>query len=338
MLHIQPGSGNNLPAAVSSAAVRALLYEVSVTPKPGLVDRRNNGAHRDMDYYTFLDSALALQPYFETVTLCGYHFAGSAEQLLPQLRAPGLQAEKDMLAATGGINTHKGAIFSLGILCGGLGWLYRKGGTATAATLLDTAARICTGLCDELHHPQVQATNGQRAFHQHCVTGIRGEMEAGLPHIRHHAYPVLRQLAGQGHSLNDAGVVALLHLMAHVDDTNVINRGGIRALRQLQKQVAGQLPACLPSCQPPGSLPFIHLSSAGKTAEAPVPALKQPSFTTDMASLLDFASRLDTQLIEQNLSPGGCADLLALAFFLYFWFDAPALPPYQSGCQPLPKT
>ncbi|MDO5391814.1 MAG: citrate lyase holo-[acyl-carrier protein] synthase [Eubacteriales bacterium] len=108
----------------ASLACRALLYEVCTTPKPGLVDRSNSGSHQDMDVFTFISSASALWPYFETCTRIGMATAKlPAPETFLRLRSAGKKAEADMFSATGGVNTHKGAIFSVGILCAALGRL-----------------------------------------------------------------------------------------------------------------------------------------------------------------------------------------------------------------------
>ena len=101
---------------IGQLAVRALLYEVSATHKPGLVDRNNSGSHADMDFYTFLNSSCALIPYYRDITLAAQRYKGEPAQLLNQLRPMGLLAEDAMLASTGGVNTHKGLIFSIGIV------------------------------------------------------------------------------------------------------------------------------------------------------------------------------------------------------------------------------
>lgn len=280
---------------VAETAVRALLYEVSVTPKPGLVDRANSGAHTDMDFFTFVDSALALNHYFEQTTRCGYSFSGPPEELLPVLRPLGLRAEQTMATATKGVNTHKGIIFSLGILCAALGHQKARGMASQPETLLDTAALICHNLCGEFDHLP-HATKGTEAFQQHQATGIRGEMQAGLPHVRQIGYPVLSSLAKLGYPLNDASVIALLCLISRVEDTNIIGRGGLGALRSLRRQITAAI-----ADHPLPNTPF----------EAANPAYRQ---------LMAFAHQLDSQLIEENLSPGGSADLLAISLFVHFWF------------------
>ena len=106
---------------VEQAALRAMLYEVSVTPKPGLVDRRDSGAHRDMDFFTFVDSAAAIAPFFNRMCRLGYHSPRSNSAFCRELRTLGMDAEAAMYRATGGVNTHKGLIFSLGLLTAAAG-------------------------------------------------------------------------------------------------------------------------------------------------------------------------------------------------------------------------
>ena len=105
---------------IARDACRALLYEVNVTPKPGLVDRNNNGSHRDMDIFTFADSACALYPYFKSCALQGLAGKENPQELFCSLRPLGREAEEQMKQATNGVNTHKGAIFFDGdFLCRG---------------------------------------------------------------------------------------------------------------------------------------------------------------------------------------------------------------------------
>lgn len=290
--HAPPQSDSSFDAlgrATAQAAVRALLCEVAATPKPGLVDRANTGAHRDMDFMTFMNSAAALWPYFYAVTLAGARHEGPLQTLLPALRPAGLQAEAAMYTATGGVNTHKGLIFSLGVLCAAHGWQCAGGRAGTAEALLDAAAQVCCEVCGELERPAGEdaTTKGRAAWAGHRVRGIRGEMAAGLPAVRETGYPAFLEAVRRNQSLNDAGVAALLHMMTVVDDTNVIGRAGIGALHALQANVRAALARC----------------------------------ADDGARLLRCSAALDEQLIQQSISPGGSADLLAICYFLYFVFE-----------------
>lgn len=281
-------SGGDAAQWVAQQAVRALLYEVSVTPKPGLVDRANTGAHTDMDFFTFLDSAAVLSPYFARVTQLAAEFPGEPETLLQQLRQPGIDAEETMLRATGGINTHKGAIYSLGILCAACGCLQRKGVRPSLNLLLETSARIGRVKEQELRELPTQKplSNGEKLYRQYGLGGIRGEVAAGFPNLRQYGYPVLSGLLNDGISPDQAGLVALLHLIARVNDTNMIKRAGMKRFQTVQARVGETL-----------------------------------ATENDVEKLMAYAVLLDKEFIRQHISPGGCADLLAAAFFCYFLLE-----------------
>ena len=132
-------------AYVAQQATRSLLYEVSVTPKPGLVDRLDSGAHTDMDFFTYLDSSVALTEYFRSAYLEGSTRSALAPpDLFTCLRKLGRQAERQMYAATSGVNTHKGSVFTLGLFCGGLGWLNGRGEQPDVPSLLRLCGQMVT--------------------------------------------------------------------------------------------------------------------------------------------------------------------------------------------------
>lgn len=276
---------NQDTADAARQAVRALLYEVTTTPKPGLVDRRNSGSHRDMDVFTFMDSAAALYPYFEACVRVG---RATAEQSAPEtfeaLRPLGCQAEGEMLDATGGVNTHKGAVFSVGITCAALGRLDREYWADPARVLTEVSA-MTAGLTDR-DFANVTAENastvGQRLYVQYGITGVRGQVEAGLPAVLNIGLPVLEAGRAKGYDFDRAGSGALLAILAHSTDTNIIARSS----RERQLVLTEELTALL--------------------AKTPYP---------DKAAL----AALDDRFIAENLSPGGSADLLALTYLLYFF-------------------
>lgn len=218
---------------IANCAVKALLYEVSASPKPGLVDRFGNGAHTDMDYYTFIDSALALEDTFYQCSEKGFLFKGQdLAVLLESIRPIGIEGEKRMLEVTGGVNTHKGAIFSLGILCAaaGLG-IQQMGHVPDARHLCATTAQMTTGLTRELktaaNHMRKVKTEGERLYMEKGVLGIRGEVEAGFPSVRNIGLPALMKALEKGQlDKNDIMVQVLLELMKCVEDTNVLSRYG----------------------------------------------------------------------------------------------------------------
>lgn len=265
-------------------AVQSLLYEVCVTPKPGLVDRFGSGSHRDMDIFTFLRSAAALWPYFHQCTELGRASAACpAPETFATLRWPGKLAEADMTAASGGANTHKGAVFSMGLLCGALGRLDRPSWKQPERVMAEIAA-MTEGISSRelsFHPPDGLQTAGQWFFRQYGVTGVRGQAEAGFPVVLEHGLPVLEEGLAQGRSTDEAGAAALLSILAHTDDTNMIARGGIGAQRETSAQIAELL------------------------KRDPYP---------DQETL----ERMDRIFTGRNLSPGGSADLLALCWMLHF--------------------
>lgn len=271
---------------VSALATRALLDEVCTTPKPGLVDLANNGSHRDMDIFTFTASAAALAPYWGGCFQIGRETAGlSPAETFAALKRAGQGAERTMFAATGGINTHKGAIFSLGLICGAVGRLWRAESPCRDPELILTE---CAGMVSAAVEKEFAAlspdsarTAGERAYLERGLTGVRGEAARGFPGVLT-AVSVLNQALNAGRSPNDAGAIALLHLIARGTDTNMVSRGGPERAKQAAEDCARLLGHC------------------------PLPEMEE-------------LARLDRAFIRDNLSPGGCADLLAAALFLLFY-------------------
>lgn len=276
-------------ADIARLASQALLDEVLTTPKPGLVDRANSGSHRDMDIFTFAASAAALRPYFERCARLGQETADEPPQAaFAALRLPGRVAEGEMLEATAGVNTHRGAVFSLGVLCAAAGRVGRENWRMEALT--DACAALTEGLTArdfEGLTPQTARTFGQRLYLAEGIAGVRGEAEQGFPTARLYGCPKLKAGLAAGLSLNDAGRAALLAIMAHNTDTNVIHRGGMDAQRRVSARAAELL------------------------AREPFPG---------EAAL----AALDAELIRENISPGGSADLLSLCYLLYSLEEASA--------------
>lgn len=212
---------------VAQCAQRALMYEAITTPKPGLVDCRNSGAHRDMDLFSFMGSISVLGHYFEDCV-----HLGLSGQPLGQLQHAGVLAECSMLDAAGA-NTHKGAIFSLGILCCALGLC---GENAGMDAVLEKAAEIGRFFLMQITTAGKPVTSGEQQYRQYGLTGARGEAASGFRSVREVALPVLEAELAKGASCADAGKTALLHLMARVTDSNVIHRGGIEGQAWVKEQ------------------------------------------------------------------------------------------------------
>ena len=207
---------------VPRLAEEALWQELELTPKPGLVDRLNNGAHHDMDHALFARSITAITPWLSRFTELGSDYADQPPgEQLRLLRPMGMACEQAMYAATGGVNTHKGGIFSLGLLCFAAGRVRE----VTASSLCSEVGMLCQGLvARELAGRSTAATAGERQFQQLGLTGARGEAESGFATVRR----VLPQWNGR--QLHDL----LLRLMAVNPDSNLVSRGGIEGLRYVQ--------------------------------------------------------------------------------------------------------
>lgn len=273
----------------SSLAQRAILYEASTTPKPGLVDRDNSGAHKDMDFFTFMASSSALYRGFYECTMAGLFFEEEdSTKLLDKIRKPGINSEKAMFNATNGVNTHKGIIFSLGILCAVLGKLYsRQGGESfIIEDVCDEVKKAAYKLTDkdfaEIDNKTV-LTHGERLYKNYGLKGIRGEVESGFYSVRKDAVQVLRAWSRNTHcSMNHLFLNILLNLMSDSEDTNVIIRGGIDSLayvKNLSKQ-------------------FVREGG-----------MQQPDAVKKLQMMND-------DFVKRNISPGGSADLLAVTIFL----------------------
>lgn len=256
---------------LADAAHTALLCELHTTPKPGLVDEANNGAHTDMDVPLFEKSADALLPYCKTAARLGLAGVG-----MNALRDAGVEAERAMFETTHGVNTHKGMVYSMGLLLYGMGRALTAGGNAIgiAAELAKTDAN------ERLSRAQNRRdTNGAKVYAAYGATGAIGEAVSGFAHARLTA-DRLRFYREQG--VEHAGALALCDTMATLEDVNLLHRGGTDGLLFVQTE-------------------------ARRIASLPTDA---------RAAALEA---LDAEMIRRNLSPGGSADMLALAFLLEAW-------------------
>lgn len=294
--------GKQLTAEIiGELAVRALRIEAAVTPKPGLVDRENSGAHDDMDYPLFLASSAALLPCFIACAKAGIDgYKKNPAQLVPILRRIGRCGETAMYAATKGINTHKGAIFSMGILCCALGMLVARAAKGKAAVVRNTAAylteaelqALCAALSAALLRQETAAaTHGLYARGHAACGGVRAEAASGFATAFQVGLPVLRDALCEGAMQETALVKTLLALIARTEDSNTAYRGGA------------------------GGLAFMQ-----KTAEE---ILRRADWKSEES--LDMVREFDRACIRRHLSPGGSADLLAFSAMLLMIFDEVSL-------------
>lgn len=281
----------NSLSTIAGFAQRALLYEVALTPKPGLVDRQNSGAHQDMDYWTFLASSAALGLYFPAYLEAGYTHQGTPAALFKKLRDIGQQAETAMFAATKGINTHKGANFSFALLLGALGIYWQQkpqlpltpDDTKHIMTLVQSLTKDVLQADFQNLDQKKNLSYGERLYLEHGITGIRGEAMAGYPALQD-LLAYFRTLSSTQQDTQETMLLrGLVYLMATVEDGNLLHRGGLAAWQTVQ-QTAQELQA--------KNLPETQLRQA--------------------------LAAYDLKLIQANLSPGGAADVLALGIFMGF--------------------
>jgi triphosphoribosyl-dephospho-CoA synthase len=270
---LQPSS----PATVAALAVDALRAEALLTPKPGLVDGNGPGSHQDMNLAMLLTSAESLFDAFtELACIDARHL--DDQTLRDQIGVIGRHGEAAMLEATGGVNTHRGALWTLGLL------LTAAQSATTEPEVFDRAAALAR-TPDSVTGP-VPSSHGQRAVRTYGVPGAVGEAAAGFPSISRVALPTMRAALNRGESTDRARLRALLALIATVEDTCILHRGGTQGLRWIQR-------------------------SARRVESA---------HCFDNA-LRRFAA--DAQ--RRRLSPGGSGDLLAGMIFVHS-LDRPGVP------------
>ncbi len=237
-----------LVSKVSAFALQGLLHEVALSPKPGLVCRNSNGAHADMDYGTFINSAAAIAPYFNEIASLAIQFKGNdVSKVLPKIKSIGLRMEQTMFKATNGINTHKGAIFLMAICCFAVVRVVRKQGRLKLTTFTSVVQQLCRGLvqrelCEA--HESDNVTHGQQCFQKYGLqaAGARGEAEQGMPTVLFHAFPYLDNHITKDFSkysddeLNELLIPLLLKIISVNNDTNVLYRHNMTQLNLLKQK------------------------------------------------------------------------------------------------------
>lgn len=254
-------------------AERALVLEVETWPKPGLVSHIDTGAHHDMDAEMLRASAHALLPWFTELAT-----AGAAGAEMDRLRQLGIAAEADMLAATGGVNTHRGAIFGMGLLAAAAGFCESYGIDRPLGAIV--ARRWGSAI---IGGPVELYSHGSLVARRHGAGGARAEAAAGMPSVYGVAMPALaagQKLAGSDEEA--ARVHACMALIAEVEDSNLLYRGGAEGLAFAQGEARN------------------FLASGSIAAKG----------------WRDRAKAIHNKFVARHLSPGGCADLLAMALFI----------------------
>lgn len=264
--------------ATAILAIRSLHAELILYPKPGLVSPRDNGSHSDMDARLFMRSLFSLRHYFIRMTQ-----AGARDAPFGTLKELGIRAEGRMLAATGGINTHRGAIFSLGLLCAAVGYCHGNA-LPLSENRIRTALMTQWGAALAAHSVLPSfSSNGMRAASLHAVGGAREEAARGFPSVFEIGLPQLRKSLVAGSTQSHAQLDALFGLMAYMTDTNIYHRGGAKGAMLVRKIAR-------------------RFMSRGGTAH--------PDW---------YATALECHrlFVSKRLSPGGAADMLAATWFIY---------------------
>ena len=260
---------------IAERAHLALLLELQTWPKPGLVSHRDSGAHLDMDAQLFTRSAAAILPFFSELA-----DAGGAGASMARLREIGLAAEAAMMAKTGGVNTHRGAIFGLGLLTAAAGRRATLG--MDAKCRLGETVRLCWGRAI-LQGPRSTLSHGAIARQRFGAGGAQSEAAQGFPAIYSIALPALRhgRMLSQGNE-HAARVQACFALIASLNDTNLLHRGGFEGLAYAQR----------------AAREFLESGGVGEKG------------------WIHRAAAIHQAFIDRRLSAGGSADVLAMSLFV----------------------
>ena len=270
---------------LTSCASKAILYEISLSPKPGLVSFHDSGSHSDMNFFTFLNSSASLSPFFREFCLLGYQYSGKYEEALAQIRHIGLRAEKAMFEATNNINTHKGIIFLFGISLFSVAKLMSEKEGYSDTEFRTIIKKICKNIvANELVNTANQAiTNGEKVYAAYGIigAGARGEVEKGFPSVFHTSQSYFKQNLNS-FSLNNQNEIqhilqtGLLYIMTVNNDSNILHRSNLETLTHIQKLAEEAID---------NSKAYTHLYE---------------------------------YCLAKNISPGGSADLLSVSLLLHF--------------------
>jgi triphosphoribosyl-dephospho-CoA synthase len=264
---------------IAEQAVLALLDELAAWPKPGLVSYVDGGSHTDMDAAMMQASAESLRPFFAELAGAGQDGAD-----MDHLRTVGLRAEVAMLDVTGGVNTHRGAIFGIGLLCAAAGTVAEISTKYAAFAPVRLGDVVMRRWGAEIKRgPIPLVSHGAAALRRHGAGGARAEAAGGFRSVYEVGWPALRKgRLLQPDDANAPPVQACFALIGEVCDTNLLHRGGTDGMRYASKAAAS------------------FLSQGGVGA---------PDWRPRAAAVhADFVAR--------RLSPGGCADLLAMTLFI----------------------
>ncbi len=272
---------NETSMTISSFAIQAMIYEVSCYPSPGLVSPVSCGAHKDMDFFTFVDSTSMLSKYLPLFVQEGFSDK-TYKEIFNEIRSIGVEAEKDMFIKTKGINTHKGMLFLMGVACAATGKaIYEK---KDFRYIQDIIKGMTNGIVNNelsILKENVELSHGEKLFFKYKTEGVRGEVEKGIPTVFNFALDFYKQNSDL--NVNDRLVNTLIGIMQICDDSTIIYRHNPKVLEQVRKK----------------AIEIIKLGG-----------MKTNIGRTKINNLCE-------EFIEENISPGGSADLLGVTIFLY---------------------
>ncbi len=269
---------------IGEAAILGMLYEVSADPKPGLVSPQSSGVHRDMDFFTFMRSSSSIAYAMYVCAQIGIDYP--LNKILKTIRSIGIDAEKSMFKATGGVNTHRGYLFLGGLVCAAAGYCIQTAASITRSNISSICSDICRGMVErELGNltDSKGLSNGEKLYLKYGLAGVREEAEGGLPTVLNIGLPMYEDALNHNLPIKEALCHSLIGIMAQVQDTTVVNRAGMEGLAFM------------------GRLAEMAVEIGGmKTIEGK-----------------EFIYDLDKVFNENNISPGGAADLLAVTVMIY---------------------
>lgn len=278
-MKIQPYSlhfdADELALSLASHATQSLIDEARLSPKPGLVDSRGSGAHQDLTLELMERSAHSLTPTFQQLAIASWQRPVDIA-LRQEIGRIGRDGERSMMLATNGVNTHRGAIWALGLLVSAAAIQGAMGDLHATVSLAAQIAKLPDHASPKIF------SKGLRATQRYRVPGAREEAQLGFPHVMTLALPQLWLSREQGASEQEARIDALMAIMTSLSDTCVLSRGGLSSLKAMQQGAAEVL------------------TRGG---------YRMPKGRAALAML-------ETRMLADRVSPGGAADLLAAALFL----------------------
>ena len=282
-IHLVPPT--TIPYIIGHLASMALQAELDTTPKPGLVDRNDNGAHRDMDHALMQRSIQALHPYFVRLAQLGFTDKQPCHDEIVNI---GIEAEREMFKATGGVNTHKGALFSIGLAAVALAGesfcrITQAEGCGTMA-YNDVNSKQIQSLSNSIASlarlfPDTNGTHGSKAKANNILKGALDNAREGYTQLFKAWLPfyIDRIAEGDNYALHKT----LLRIMCDLDDTNIVYRTSMETMQEVKTEARQMLDA---------SRNIVNFEAA--------------------------LQAMNTDYIHRNISPGGSADMLSLVVFL----------------------